>query len=88
MRRARSRSSRPDLHETAEQLAVPSFDWMSGPVVAVVDGFLHIDPDAPPSPSSHHSPEPQSGTGRADVHTDDAAHNASRLLAGLTRIRP
>ncbi|MBB4755278.1 hypothetical protein [Actinoplanes lobatus] len=87
MRHARRR--RPaDLHEVAEQLAVPSFDWMSTPMVAVVDGFLHIDPDAPlPQP---HRPglAPAPGTGSADVHPDDAAHNASHLLAGLTRIRP
>lgn len=86
MRPARPSRRREDLHETAEQLAVPSFDWMSAPMVAVVDGFLHIDPDdAPPPPRRRHSAEPSSGTGSADVQPDDAAHSASHLLAGLAR---
>ncbi|MEV0899647.1 hypothetical protein [Actinoplanes sp. NPDC049802] len=86
MRPARPSLPRIGLHERAEQLAVPSFDWMSAPVVAVVDGFLRIDPDAPPPPRRGY--RPVSSARSADFHPDDAAHDASRLLAGLTRIHP
>lgn len=35
-----------NLHERAEQVAVPNFDWINQPVRAVVDGLLHIRPAA------------------------------------------
>ena len=30
-----------NLHQRAEQVAVPNFDWINGPVLAVVDGLTH-----------------------------------------------
>lgn len=33
-----------NLHERAEQVAVPNFDWINQPVRAVVDGLLHVPP--------------------------------------------
>jgi hypothetical protein len=39
------------LHERCERVAVPDFDWLNGPIVAIVDGFLHIPPPMDP-PSS------------------------------------
>ncbi|MCU7725515.1 hypothetical protein ODJ79_17445 [Actinoplanes sp. KI2] len=34
-----------NVHERAEQIAVPTVDWISMPIVAVLDGLMHIDPD-------------------------------------------
>ncbi|MFC7532223.1 hypothetical protein [Actinoplanes sp. GCM10030250] len=74
-----------NVHERAEQVAVPNFDWMSGPVLAFVDGLLHIDPDAPlPRRRRYSPPRPI----QAAPHTDDAAHSAGHLLADITRINP
>ncbi|AEV87242.1 hypothetical protein ACWT_6228 [Actinoplanes sp. SE50] len=53
-----------NVHERAERVAVPDFDYMSSPMVAMVDGIFHIDPDAPPLPRRHHRPRP------AQYHTD------------------
>ncbi|MEU4245752.1 hypothetical protein [Actinoplanes sp. NPDC026619] len=36
------------LHERCEQVAVPDFDWLNEPIVAIVDGLLHIQPDRAP----------------------------------------
>jgi hypothetical protein len=78
-----------DLHERCEQVAVPNFDWMSGPVVAFVDGLLHIDPDAPLPRRRHYTPAPRAADGNPTAPlTDDAAHSASHLLADITRIHP
>ena len=38
---------RRKLHERCEQVAVPSFDWMSQPIVAMVDGMVHVERHAP-----------------------------------------
>ncbi|GIE33850.1 hypothetical protein Ait01nite_068950 [Actinoplanes italicus] len=74
-----------NVHERAEQVAVPDFDWMSTPVVAMVDGMLHIDPDAPlPARRRHQIPRPAGAPQTGPV--DDAAQSAALLLAGLTRI--
>jgi hypothetical protein len=73
-----------NVHERAEQVAVPDFDWMSTPVLAMVDGMLHIDPDAPLPAGRHPIPRP-AGAPQADP-VDDAAQSAAMLLAGLTRI--
>ncbi|MBG0567628.1 hypothetical protein [Actinoplanes aureus] len=75
-----------DLHERCEQVAVPAFDYMSGPVMAFVDGLLHIDPDEPPPRRRYtYTPKP---TTEAERHTDDAAYSAGHMLADITRIRP
>ena len=38
-----------NLHERAERIAVPNYDWISMPIIAIVDGLIHVDPDpAPP----------------------------------------
>jgi hypothetical protein len=34
---------RRKLHERCEQVAVPNFDWMSQPIVAMVDGLVHVE---------------------------------------------
>ncbi|WP_328459788.1 hypothetical protein OHA21_28045 [Actinoplanes sp. NBC_00393] len=75
-----------DLHDCCEQVAVPDFDYMSGPVTAFVDGLLHIDPDAPlPRRRYRYTPKPGA---EAERHTDDAAHSAGHLMADITRIHP
>ncbi|GAA4969897.1 hypothetical protein [Actinoplanes utahensis] len=72
-----------NVHERAEQVSVPAFDWMSGPVLAFVDGLLHIDRDAPLPRRRRYQPVP----GPVSAHpADDAAHSASHLLADLTRM--
>jgi len=40
------------LHQRCEQVAVPDFDWFNEPIMAIVDGFLHIDPSAD-APAKH-----------------------------------
>jgi hypothetical protein len=34
-----------NLHERAEKIAVPNYDWISMPIIAIVDGLLRVDPD-------------------------------------------
>ena len=34
-----------NVHERAEKIAVPAYDWISMPVIAIVDGLIHVDPD-------------------------------------------
>ncbi|MEU4428143.1 hypothetical protein AB0F81_46625 [Actinoplanes sp. NPDC024001] len=78
-----------DLHECCEQVAVPAFDYMSGPVMAFVDGLLHIDPDAPlPRRRYTYTPKPTSDADRAAPHIDDAAQSGGHMLADITRIHP
>ncbi|TWG21478.1 hypothetical protein [Actinoplanes teichomyceticus] len=48
-----------NVHQRAERLAVPEFDYMSMPMVAMVDGIFHIDPEAPPLPRRRHRPRPE-----------------------------
>lgn len=72
-----------NVHECAEQVAVPDFDWMSTPVVAMVDALLRIDPDAPLPPRRRYRPIPRA-TGPAPI--DEAAQSATHLLADITRI--
>ncbi|MDI6104470.1 hypothetical protein QLQ12_38365 [Actinoplanes sp. NEAU-A12] len=72
-----------NVHERAEQVAVPNFDWMSTPVVAVVDAFLHIDPDAPPPPRRRYRPVLRPA---APASVDEAAQSATHLMADITRI--
>ncbi|MEU4692206.1 hypothetical protein [Actinoplanes sp. NPDC023714] len=73
-----------ELHAQAEKMAVPSFDWMSTPVLSVIDGFLHIDPDAPLPRRRHHIPMP---VNREHTPADSGAIASSRLLAELSRSR-
>ncbi|MEU4564754.1 hypothetical protein AB0F72_40770 [Actinoplanes sp. NPDC023936] len=75
-------TSSDDLHAQAESVAVPSFDWMSTPVLSVVDGFLHIDPDAP-LPRRRYRPAASVTPEHAPA--DGVTVESSRLLAGLTR---
>ncbi|WIM94592.1 hypothetical protein ACTOB_006626 [Actinoplanes oblitus] len=48
-----------NVHQRAEKVAVPDFDYMSSPMVAMVDGIFHIDPEAPPLPRRRHRPRPE-----------------------------
>ncbi|MFI1996616.1 hypothetical protein [Actinoplanes sp. NPDC020271] len=48
-----------NVHDRAERVAVPDFDYMSSPMVAMVDGIFHIDPEAPPLPRRRHRPRPE-----------------------------
>jgi hypothetical protein len=41
------------LHERCEQVAVPTFDWMSQPIVAIVDGLIHIEHHAHQGETHH-----------------------------------
>jgi hypothetical protein len=80
-----------NVHERAEQVAVPDFDWMSTPILAFVDALLHIDMNAPPPPRHHFHPSAPlphpTGTPSAGApQVDTAAHSAGHMLAGLTRI--
>lgn len=34
--------SRATLHERAERLAVPTFDWLSTPIEAITEGLAHM----------------------------------------------
>jgi hypothetical protein len=77
--------STANVHERAEQVAVPDFDWMSTPVVAMVDALLHIDPDAPLPPRRRY-PIPRPAAAPPVTRVDDAAQSAGLLLAALTRI--
>jgi hypothetical protein len=35
------------LHEHCEKVAVPNFDWLNNPVVAIVDGLVHVESTRP-----------------------------------------
>ncbi|GIE90825.1 hypothetical protein [Actinoplanes regularis] len=48
-----------NVHQRAERIAVPDFDYMSSPLVAMIDGIFRIDPEAPPLPRRRHRPNPQ-----------------------------
>lgn len=42
------------LHERAERLAVPTFDWLSTPIEAITEGLAHVhirSPRAEPKPT-------------------------------------
>jgi hypothetical protein len=79
-----------NVHERAEQVAVPDFDWMTTPVLAFVDALLHIDMNAPLPRRHRHFPPPVAiplpAGAPATPPIDTAAHSAGRLLADLTRI--
>ncbi|WP_433367270.1 hypothetical protein ACQPZX_39305 [Actinoplanes sp. CA-142083] len=38
------------MHERALDIAIPHYDWISMPIIAIVDGMLHVDPDEGPEP--------------------------------------
>ncbi|KUL31203.1 hypothetical protein [Actinoplanes awajinensis] len=46
-----------NVHQRAERVAVPDFDYMSSTMVAMVDGIFHIDPEAPLLPRRRHQPD-------------------------------
>lgn len=73
-----------NVHERAEQVAVPDFDWMSTPILAFVDALLHIDMNAPLPPRHRRLPTPASTPLAPPV--DTAAHSAGHMLADLTRM--
>ncbi|BEL12705.1 hypothetical protein Q0Z83_108960 [Actinoplanes sichuanensis] len=79
-----------NVHERAEQVAVPDFDWMTTPVLAIVDALLHIDMNAPLPRRPHRFPQPAPIPHPAGAPTtppiDIAAHSACHFLADLTRI--
>lgn len=74
-----------NVHERAEQVAVPDFDWMTTPVLAIVDALLHIDMNAP-LPRRFRASIPVPADAPATPPIDAAAHSAGHLLADLTRI--
>jgi hypothetical protein len=74
-----------NVHERAEQVAVPDFDWMTTPVLAIVDALLHIDMNAP-LPHRFRASIPVPAGAPATPPIDAAAHSAGHLLADLTRI--
>ena len=53
------------LHERCEQVAVPNFDWMSQPIVAIVDGLVHV---------KHHAHDGEEHAGEAHAHAGEAHH--------------
>jgi hypothetical protein len=34
-----------NVHELAEAVAVPCYNWVISPMIAAIDGILHLDPD-------------------------------------------
>lgn len=36
-----------DLHDRVEHVAVPDFDWIAGPIEAVLDAVTHHEHDKP-----------------------------------------
>lgn len=47
-----------NVHERALDIAIPHYDWISMPIIAIVDGLIHVDPDSEPRPG----PEPRPGS--------------------------
>jgi hypothetical protein len=43
-----------NVHDRAVDIAVPHYDWISMPIIAIVDGLLHVDPDSAPQPGEDH----------------------------------
>jgi hypothetical protein len=55
-----------NLHERAEQVAVPDFDWLNQPITAIVDGLLHTHPECRSCFPAVHRPVERSDTDRDD----------------------
>jgi hypothetical protein len=43
-----------NVHDRAVDIAVPHYDWISMPIIAIVAGLLHVDPDSAPQPGEDH----------------------------------
>jgi hypothetical protein len=37
------------LHDRCEKVCIPDFDWINQPIVAVVDGLVHMGHRRPPT---------------------------------------
>ena len=54
------------LHERCEQVAVPNFDWMSQPIVAIVDGLVHVE---------HHPHDREEHPDQEHAHSGEGRHH-------------
>lgn len=67
-----------NLHERCELIAVPTYDWISMPVIAIVDGLIHIDPDgAQPPARERTAAERLAASRRRPEYRREAQHGAA-----------
>ena len=65
-----------NVHERAEKIAVPVYDWISMPVIAIVDGLIHVDPDDEP-PRAEPTPAQRLAAARPSPYRAQAAGGAA-----------
>jgi hypothetical protein len=65
-----------NVHELAEKIAVPVYDWISMPVIAIVDGLIHVDPDDEP-PAQEPTPAQRLAASRPSPYRAQAARGAA-----------
>jgi hypothetical protein len=66
-----------NVHERAERIAVPNYDWISMPIIAVVDGLIHINPDDAEPPVAEPTPGRRLAASRASAYRAQAARGAA-----------
>jgi hypothetical protein len=66
-----------NVHERAERIAVPTYDWISMPIIAVVDGLVHIDPDDAEPPVAEVTAAQRLAAARSSAYRAQAAHGAA-----------
>ena len=73
-----------NVHELAEKIAVPAYDWISMPVIAIVDGLIHVDPDDEP-PATERTPAQRLAASRPAYRAPAARGAASPVNADPKR---
>ena len=65
-----------NVHERAEKIAVPVYDWISMPVIAIVDGLIHVDPDDEP-PAAEPTPAQRLAAARPSAYRAESSRGAA-----------
>jgi hypothetical protein len=74
-----------NVHERAEKVAVPVYDWISMPVIAIVDGLIHVDPDDAEPPAAEPTPAQRLAAARPAYRAEAARRAASPVVANPKR---
>jgi hypothetical protein len=74
---------RKGLHEWAERLAVPTFDYIADPIAAVVEGLTH-----PAHHEPHHREPTHQGPGQEPGHQEPRHSEPSHLATSPDEPEP